>query len=85
MHWKKLLPEEFYGKTVFGSLNQGCFMLSPQNDTNEVITEILQELATDHEEADTFLLLHAKHALTIFSSIITKTPYTDVFLLCFAQ
>ena len=40
MHWKKLAPEEFHGKTVFGSLSQGCFM-SPQNDTNEIITETL--------------------------------------------
>ena len=59
-------------------------MLSPQNDTNEVITETLPELTTDHEEVDTLLLLHAKYASTIFPSIIIETPYTDVFLLCLA-
>ena len=64
-HWKELAPEEFHGKIVFGSLSQGCFMLSTQNDTNEVITETWQELTTDYEKADTFLLLHAKHALTV--------------------
>ena len=60
-------------------------MLSPQNDTNEIITETLQELITDHDEADTFLLLHANPALTAFSSIVSKTPNTDVFLLYLAQ
>ena len=83
MHWKKLAPEEFHGKTMFASMSQGCFM-SPQNDTNEVITKTLQEVTTDHEEVDTLLLLHAKHASTIFPSIIIKTPDRDVFL-CLAQ
>ena len=56
-------------------------MLSPQNDTNEEITETLQELTTDHEEADTYFLLHAKHASTAFPSIIIKTPDTGVLFL----
>ena len=84
MHWKKLAPE-LYRKTVFVILTQGCFMLSPQNDTNEVITETLQELTTDNVETDTLLLLYAKHVSTVFPSIIIKTPGTGVFLLCLAQ
>ena len=79
-HWKKLAPEEFYGKTVFASLSQGCFMRFPQNDTNKVITEILHELTTDREEANIILLFHTKHASTAFLFIIIKTPYTGVFL-----
>ena len=47
-------------------------MLSTQNDPNEVITKSLQELTTDHEEADTLFLLHTKHASTAFPSIIMK-------------
>ena len=54
-------------------------MSFPQIDTNEVIPETWQELTTDHEVADTILLLHAKRALTVFPSIIIKTPDTDVF------
>ena len=54
-------------------------MLCPHNGTNEVITEPLPELTTDHEEADTLLLLHAKNASTAFNSIIIKTPDTDFF------
>ena len=85
MHWKKLTPEVFHRKTVFTSLSQGCFILSPQNDINEVITETKQELTTDHEEADTLLLLHAKHESIAFPSIIMKTSDTDVFLFYLAQ
>ena len=59
-------------------------MLSPQNDKNEVITETLQELITDRKEADTLLLLHAKHA-SVFPSIIIEISDTDVFLLCLDQ
>ena len=40
--WKKLPPKEFHGKNMSASLSQGCFTLSPQNDTNEGITERLQ-------------------------------------------
>ena len=89
MHWKKLAPEEFHEKKKkkkkkkFASLSQGCFM-SSQNDSNEVITESLQELITDHEDTGTFPLFHAKHASTAFPFII-KTPDTDIFLLCLAQ
>ena len=79
MYWKKLAQKEFHGKTVFALLSQRCFMLSLQKDTNKVITETLQELNTDHGEADALLLLHVKHASTVFPSIIIKTPDTDVF------
>ena len=65
---------------MFTSLSQRCFMLFFQNYTNEVITETLQELTADHEEADTLLLLHIKHISTVFfPSIIIKTSDTDVF------
>ena len=60
------------------SLNQRSFMVSPKIDTNE-------ELTTNHEKADTLLLLHAKNTSTVFPSIIIKTPDTDVFLLCLSQ
>ena len=53
--------------------------MSPQNDTNEVITKALQEFTSDHEEADT--ILYAKHVLPAFPSIIIKTLDTDVFLI----
>ena len=70
---------------LFASLSQRCFMLSPQNDTNEAIIETLPLVTTDHEESDTLFLLHAKHASTAFLFIIIKTPDTDVFLFCLDQ
>ena len=70
---------------MFASLSQRCFMWSLQNETNEEITETLQELTTDYEEVDTVFLLHAKHASTAFSFIIIKTSNTDIFLLGLAQ
>lgn len=44
------------------------------------------ELASNHEEADTRMLLHAKHAgACTKGKIILKTPDTDVFVLCIAM
>lgn len=85
VQWGKVAPKEFCGKTVYASLSQGCFRLSPQDDTEGVITETLQELSSDHEEADTLVLLHAQHASGAFPSIVIKTPDTDIFMLCLAH
>jgi CRISPR/Cas system CSM-associated protein Csm2 small subunit len=85
MQWTKLEPEEFCDKTVYVSLNQGCFKLFPNDDMTSVITETVQELTNDHEEADTLVLLHAKQASGTFSSVTIKTPDTDILLLCLAH
>ena len=40
------------------------------------------DLASDHEEVDTCLLLHAKHAnLESYASILIELPDTDVLVL----
>ena len=39
-------------------------------------------LRSDHEEADTRLLLHAKHASEDHERIVIQSPDTDVVLLC---
>lgn len=44
--------------------------------------EDLLNLKSDHEEADTRLLLHAKHASYDHSRIILHSPDTDVAVLC---
>ena len=44
------------------------------------------ELNSNHEEADTRMLLHAKHAaVDTDDKIIIKTSDTDVFVLCIAM
>ena len=47
--------------------------------------ENIAELFSDHEEADTRLLLHASHASRTFSRIIIQSPDTDVATLCTAH
>ena len=47
-------------------------------------TEICQELElqSNHEEADTRMLFHAKHASANYSKILISSPGTDVFIVC---
>ena len=42
------------------------------------------ELASTHEEADTRILLHAKHASHDYSAIVIVAEDTNVFILCLA-
>ena len=42
----------------------------------------MTELYSGHEEADTRLLLHAKHAASDFLRIVVQSPDTDVLVLC---
>ena len=47
--------------------------------------EDLVALKSDHEEADTRLLLHAAHASRDHSRIVVQSPDTDVVVLCTAH
>ena len=63
-----------------------CFILSPGVSSNDqVLSREVAEVECDHEEADTHLLLHAKHAANTYDKIIIKSPDTDVFILCVAM
>ena len=63
-----------------------CFKLSPGVFSNDqVLSQEVVELECDHEEADTRLLLHSKHAANAHDRIIIKSPDTDVFILCVAM
>ena len=46
--------------------------------------EVVPELIADHEEADTRLILHAKHAsdACIYSCVVIRSPDTDVAIIC---
>lgn len=46
---------------------------------------IVPPLRSDHEEADTRLLLHAKHASQTHRRIVIRSPDTDVAVLCIAH
>jgi hypothetical protein len=45
-------------------------------------SECIEALTSDHEEADTRLLLHAKHAAESVERIIIQSPDTDVAVMC---
>ena len=63
------------------SVSDQCHRLSPAatNDAR-VIVQRIPELACDHEEADTRMLLHASHA-TRYNNVLVRSPDTDVFVL----
>ena len=49
--------------------------------TNIIACHEVEDLACDHEEADTRMLAHAKSASAGYSSITIKSPDTDVFII----
>ena len=54
------------------------------NDAVVEVTEV-PDLFSDHEEADTRLLLHAHQAARAFSNVTIKSPDTDVMVLSLAK
>ena len=63
---------------IGGGLNDGKEALSIAKDHWETVPS----LKSDHEEADTRLMLHAKHAVQARVRMIVQSPDTDVFILC---
>ena len=49
--------------------------------TNTIACHEVEDLACDHEEVDTRMLAHAKSVSAEYSSIIIKSPDTDVFII----
>ncbi len=65
---------------LFVSHGKMCHQFST-NNRDEVQIEECEELYSDHEEADTRLLLHAKQASRTHDHIVIRSPDTDVFIL----
>ena len=59
-------------------MRNGDLALSVRSGQNLIVPA----LVSDHEEADTRLLLHAKHACEDGHRIVIQSPDTDVLLLC---
>ena len=53
--------------------------------TDTIQRQEVPELESDHEEANTCLLLHSRQAAGTHAEIIVKSPDTDVFVLCVAM
>ena len=43
---------------------------------------LIENLKSNHEEADTGMILHAKHASNFYDRTLVICPDTDVFVLC---
>ena len=48
-------------------------------------TQLVQELQSNHQEADTRMLLHARHASMSCDKIIVSSPDTDVFMVMLSK
>ena len=72
------LGEKYEGKVLYVTSCDKCFKLSAER------SEEVNEVKTAQEEADTRILLHAKHAAADYGSITIVTDDTDVLILCIA-
>ena len=79
--WCMYRSAKLRGLTLYVCENDQCHHILPAatNDAR-VIVERVPELACDHEEADTRMLLHASHA-TRYNNVLVRSPDTDVFVL----
>ena len=70
------------GKVLCVAVNNNCFHLSSL-DGQTVGSALMDALEFSHEEANTRLLLHVQHAVESQpSSIVIRSPDTDVAVLC---
>ena len=76
-HWETVvLPAKL--KLVVG-YDTLCYELLYNNGLQ--VEAPIEELNCDHEEADTRMFLHAKHAANSSSQVVIKSQDTDVFVL----
>jgi len=68
--WKKCDAETLSDTKLFVCHKEMCHSFHSVN--NILVVEEVKELRSDHEEADTRLLLHAKHASKAYSTIIIR-------------
>ena len=67
------------GKVPFVTCESDCYEITSQ------AANIVEELNSTHEEADTRLILHAAHAARSgYKTVVVASEDTDVFLLCLA-
>ena len=76
----KQLQGKLHNLSFYFTHGQKCHRFFVDNANKARIEEVL-ELYSDHEEADTRLLLHAKNASTSCEAVTIRSPYMDVFIL----
>jgi hypothetical protein len=78
-HWQSCDNHVLQNTDIYFAHGNTCHILKDEDGT--VTCHRVPELTCDHEEADTRLLFHAKHASAQYSRIVILSPDTDVFLL----
>jgi hypothetical protein len=83
-HWSTYVSSQLNSlQCMYVTWRDECHVFtSGDSEIDPVQRQNVPELQCDHEEADTRLLLHSKHAAEAHDHIIVKTPDTDVFVLC---
>ena len=69
-------------------LDAKALFVTTGTETYKITTtscRLVAELASNHEETDTRMLLHAKHASSTYNDIIISTPDTDVFMIALSK
>jgi hypothetical protein len=77
--WRSENPCLLKGVEIFLAHEDKCHKLSESEDA--IICSEVEELACDHEEADTRMIAHAKQASLTHPNVIIKSPDTDVFFI----
>ena len=83
-HWRTYYSHRLDNLSgLYVTSQEKCYRFTRSaSDEDKVQCTKQAELASNHEEADTRLLLHAKHAATANDKVIVRSPDTDVVVLC---
>ena len=86
-HWKSYKSRQFDSVSVlYATSKDKCYVYHPNRSGDDPVrTDSFPPLDSNHEEADTRLLLHAKHAASTYDTVIIRSPDTDVLVLCTAM
>ena len=77
--WRKANTELLKGVEVFITHEKECHKLT--ESPNGIICSLIEELTSDHEEAETRMVYHTKNASLNYPKVIIKSLDTDVFLI----
>ena len=75
----KLNTDLLNGKMLFVTTRTNAFEITT------TACRLVTELISNHQEADTQMLLHAEHASYAYEGVIIATPDTDVFLIALSH
>ena len=72
--------------TIHVIAKKNCYVLyAGESPSDRVRSDEVSHLRSNHEEADTRLILHAKHAVATHNNVTIKSPDTDALVLSIAM